>query len=149
VPRYHYRAARREVVEQEPLVLTLSGEAPDGSPLREFEEEFPREMPAAVQLIQLEAVLGDDDEEGAATDDEKAQMGYAVLKQVVGLKRIRKWMKAGYTMRHLFELLAVLLYYWNNGRFPNPPSAGNGASTGQTLNESRRVAEPSVSGVAS
>ena len=151
MPRYHFHAARQEHEELEPLTLTLSGETADGSSLPEFVEEFPPVMPAAVQLIMLEAALDAEDDDGwGGEPDERARarMGFDALRQVVGRERMRKWMRAGYTTQHLFELMTVLVYYWTRGHFPNPQSARRGAD--QIESRPRRTsAKRAQSGLAS
>ena len=154
MPRYHFHAARREVTEQEPIVLTLSGDRADGTPLPEFEEEFPSVMQAAVQTLMLEAAIvvaeADDefaDPEERASDEEKAKLGIAALTQTVGKERMRKWSRAGYTLEHLMQVMQVLVYYWREGRFPNAapaPSNGTTPNGAKALPAAKRMRRPSV-----
>lgn len=153
MPRYEFRAARREHEALEPLILTLSGEGPDGSPLPEFEEKFPLTMPAAAQLIIIEAQLDarERGEEDGQEPELTGQQGLELLAAIAGRDRLRKWMRAGYDTGKLGELVVVLLYFWNRGEFPNrqgapAPAPDETAEETTTVPPRSRYARPSASG---
>lgn len=156
MPRYHLHAARRGQ-RPEPLTLTLTGEDRDGKALPEFEEQFPAEMPASIQVLCIEAALDQqeraDEEEEGASDPLGVPLGPEFALRMLGelgRDRLRRWMLAGYDGESLGQLVAVLMYYWREGRFPNQEApTGSGASPNGSPSATPSSAETSRSGAAS